>query len=176
MKPTSLKILIRKCTLADLAELIILAREVYADTFREFNTPENMQAYLDSAFDPLKLEGELNDPGSEFFFLYAGGALAGYLKVNEGSSQTDIHDPDALEIERIYVRQTHQHLGLGQVLIEYAIEIARRKHKRYAWLGVWEKNENAKAFYQHLGFTKVGEHPFVMGTDHQTDNILRLDL
>lgn len=32
----------------------------------------------------------------------------GYFKLNIGAAQTDVHDPNALEIERIYVVEHHQ--------------------------------------------------------------------
>ena len=43
--------------------------------------------------------------------LYWGDKLAGYLKLNESSAQTDIHDGDSLEIERIYVTKAFQGQG-----------------------------------------------------------------
>jgi ribosomal protein S18 acetylase RimI-like enzyme len=176
MMAAAMEIQLRKCTLADLASLAALGRQTYETTFKAFNTPENMAAYLDEAFDLDKLAGELADPGSEFYFLHVDGALAGYLKVNEGGAQTDLREPDGFEIERIYVDAGRQRLGLGKFLIDAALELARVKHKRYVWLGVWERNANALAFYRHMGFYKIGEHAFVMGTDRQTDAILRLDL
>ena len=41
--------------------------------------------------------------GSEFYFIYSDNALAGYLKINYAPAQSDINDPDSVEIERIYV-------------------------------------------------------------------------
>ena len=38
------------------------------------------------------------------------------------------------------------------------------------WLGVWERNERAKAFYARQGFRQVGRQIFVVGSDPQTDN------
>jgi ribosomal protein S18 acetylase RimI-like enzyme len=66
--------------------------------------------------------------------------------------------------------------GLGRALIEHAIKIAWEKKKTYIWLGVWEKNEKALAFYQKHRFYKIGTHPFFMGDDEQTDYIMRKDL
>jgi ribosomal protein S18 acetylase RimI-like enzyme len=167
---------LRKCTLLDLDELREIAYKTYDDTFRHLNTPENMQAYLDTAFDRGRLQAELEDPDSAFYFLLLDGALAGYLKLNEGPSQTDLKDPDSLEIERIYVVPSCQGQGLGKYLIREALEIARRKGKRYAWLGVWEKNEKAIAFYRRIGFRKIGTHEFIMGDEHQIDYLMQLDL
>ncbi|HNX15665.1 MAG TPA: GNAT family N-acetyltransferase, partial [Oscillospiraceae bacterium] len=91
-------------------------------------------------------------------------------------SQTDINDVQSLELERIYVDAKFQGRGLGRVLMEHAIEIARERKKSYVWLGVWEKNDKAIAFYQKNGFYKIGTHLFIMGDEEQIDYIMRRDL
>jgi diamine N-acetyltransferase len=171
-----MSVTIRKCELSDLMDLQAISCQTYDDTFRAMNTPETMEAYLSAAFDLSKLEAELRDPRSTFFFLYDGEHLAGYLKVNEYHAQTEGSDPTALEIERIYVKKEFQGLGYGKWLIQYALEIARKRNKRSAWLGVWEKNEKAIAFYERMGFVKTGTHIFVMGKEQQTDFVMRMEL
>jgi ribosomal protein S18 acetylase RimI-like enzyme len=140
------------------------------------NTPETMTAYLDAAFAPDKIQSELRTEGSVFYFLYADGALAGYLKLNIGNAQTDIHDPQSLEVERIYIRREFQGLGFGRVLLEKAAAEAITLGKSFLWLGVWEKNENAIAFYKKHGFYVIGTHGFVMGDEVQNDFLLRREL
>ena len=108
--------------------------------------------------------------------MYCDENIAGYLKLNEASSQTDINDSDSLEIERIYVVSEYQGTGLGDFLIEKAIQKAIERNKKYAWLGVWEKNQKAIRFYQKNGFYEIGTHLFCMGNDEQTDYIMRKDL
>jgi ribosomal protein S18 acetylase RimI-like enzyme len=41
-----------------------------------------------------------------------------------------------------------------------------------AWLGVWEHNPRAIAFYRKWGFVEVGEHTFPVGDDPQRDLVL----
>ena len=167
---------IRLCTQEDLGILSDFSRRTYFETFAEQNTPENMAAYLDKAFGTEKLRGELENRDSAFYFLYCGGTLAGYLKLNEVPAQTDLHDSHSLEIERIYVAKEFQGKGLGRRLMTYAISAAMQRKKAYVWLGVWEKNEKALAFYRKNGFYQIGTHTFVMGDDPQTDYIMRKDL
>ncbi len=167
---------LRKCIAEDLSDLQKISIDTYSETFEKFNSKENMDAYLSDAFNTPKLEKELRDPHSEFYFLYCDGQLAGYLKVNEVPSQTDIHDPLSLEIERFYILRAFQGTGMGQFLMEQALSMAIARKKEYVWLGVWEHNEKAKRFYQKNGFYKIGAHSFVMGDDDQTDFVLRKDL
>jgi len=166
---------LRPCSLADLNELQAIARQTYDDTFRAQNTPETMQAYLDSAFNEEKLAAELQTPGSNFYFLEVDGQQAGYLKLNRGEAQSDLREEDSLEIERIYLKSEYQGRGLGKWLLHQALAMARQAGMRSAWLGVWQKNQHAIDFYARMGFRVVGTHEFVMGDDHQTDYIMRLE-
>lgn len=165
-----------QCGMADMDELRMLAIRTYYETFAALNTPENMEEYLRRAFAREKLSRELSDKNSMFFLLRADDKPAGYLKVNEAPSQTDVNDPASLEIERIYVSGEFQGEGLGRYLMEHAIRMAAARKKKYVWLGVWEKNEKAIRFYKRNGFCRIGTHSFVMGEDEQTDYIMRKEL
>lgn len=171
-----MKIEIRLCPASEVALLRDIGEETYEDTFRHLATPEDMAAYLKEAFNLDKIAAELANPDSRFYFLRVDGQLAGYLKVNDGPAQSDLQDPEALEIERIYVRAPYQGRGLGAKLIDFALELAREMGKRSAWLGVWEKNTAAIGFYQKMGFEIAGTHVFRMGEDAQSDYIMRKEL
>jgi ribosomal protein S18 acetylase RimI-like enzyme len=161
------------CSIDEVEALRQIAYETYDQTFRPLNTIETIEKYLEEAFNREKLLEELSNPKSNFFFLYADGELSGYLKVNEAPAQSDLNDPDSLELERIYVRKESQGKGLGKVLITYAIQIAGERAKQYVWLGVWERNINAIAFYKKMGFTVAGTHTFRMGDEIQQDLIMK---
>ncbi|SEM85611.1 Ribosomal protein S18 acetylase RimI [Terribacillus saccharophilus] len=163
---------IKKCSIKDLQILQKVSVETFTDTFKDQNTPENMKAYLDKAYASKKLENELLNTSSQFFFIYLNEELAGYLKVNTDDAQTEEMNDDSLEIERIYVRSKFQKQGLGKYLMNKAIELATESRKNVIWLGVWEKNQNAIAFYSKNGFVKTGAHSFYMGDEEQVDYIL----
>lgn len=171
-----MKLTIRECVMDDLLSLREISYKTYNDTFRQMNTPSNMKAYNEKAFDIDKLRGELSNRHSFFYFLYSDEELSGYLKLNEYKAQTDIYDPQSLEIERIYVTKEFQGKGLGNTLINKAIDVAKIREKLYVWLGVWEKNNKAIQFYKRNGFYVIGKHSFFMGEEEQTDFIMRKDL
>ncbi|MFB1099637.1 GNAT family N-acetyltransferase [Terribacillus sp. JSM ZJ617] len=165
-------ITIKKCSMEDLQILQEISIETFRDTFKDQNSPENMKAYLDKAYTLNKLEMELLHTSSQFFFIYSNAELAGYLKVNIDDAQSEEMDDASLEIERIYVRRKFQKQGIGKFLMNKAIEIAIELNKKTIWLGVWEKNQNAIAFYSKNGFVKTGAHAFHMGDEEQVDYIL----
>jgi diamine N-acetyltransferase len=168
-----LNITIRPCQLSELETLRAIGYETYDETFRSMNTQETMDRYLEEAFNRERLSSELANEDSRFFFLYANDALAGYLKINDAPSQSDINDPESLEIERIYIRKACKGKGLGSHLMRFAIKLAAEKGKRFVWLGVWEKNGAAISFYQKMGFEEAGRHSFRMGDELQSDLIMK---
>lgn len=160
----------------DLPALVAISRETFADTFGEYNSAEDMAKFLDENYNEEKLGGEMATPGSFFYFLKVDGEVAGYLKLDVADAQNEDVDPDGLEVERIYLRKSFQHRGLGKQLFEFAEEKGREWGKSVLWLGVWEHNENAKNFYASRGLTRFSEHVFVLGDDRQTDFLLKKPL
>lgn len=163
---------IKKCTFEDLHTLQEISYETFDETFKHQNSPENMNTYLERAFNLTQLEKELSNISSQFFFVYHNSEVAGYLKVNMDEAQSEKMDGESLEIERIYVKNKFQKLGLGKLLLNKAIEIAMERDKKKIWLGVWEKNENAIVFYKNMGFVQTSSHSFYMGDEEQIDLIM----
>ncbi|MCG3419823.1 GNAT family N-acetyltransferase [Oceanobacillus jordanicus] len=161
-----------KCNLEDLKILQEISIETFKNTFEAQNSPENMKAYQEKAFNSQQLEMELANIYSEFFFVYYNNEVVGYLKINTNDAQSEVMGDTSLEIERIYIKNKYQKHGLGKYLINKSIEIAIERSKKEIWLGVWEKNENAIAFYKKMGFVQTGSHSFYMGDEEQTDIIM----
>ena len=80
--------------------------------------------------------------------------------------------PAPLELKRLYVAAAWHGRGVAQALMDAALMAARTCGARTLWLGVWERNPRAAAFYAKHGFRRVGEHTFVLGEDVQTDWLL----
>ncbi|WP_433744010.1 GNAT family N-acetyltransferase [Paenibacillus amylolyticus] len=163
---------IERCTFKHLSELQEISYETFNETFKAQNSPENMKAYLEKAFNREQLEKELSIADSQFLFIYVKHKVAGYMKVNINDAQSEKMSVESLEIERVYIKKEFQKHGLGKVLLHKAIELATAHHKTSIWLGVWEKNENAIAFYEKMGFVQTGAHAFYMGDEEQIDLIM----
>jgi ribosomal protein S18 acetylase RimI-like enzyme len=52
------------------------------------------------------------------------------------------------------------------------IDEAKHAGHDSVWLGVWERNVRAQAFYRKWNFRTVGEHMFRLGADLQRDLIM----
>lgn len=160
--------------LSDVDDLLYLSRKIFYDSFADQNKPENIKSYMDMAYNRDQLLSELLDPLSEHYFICDDEKKIGFLKLNKAGVQSDINDPDSLELQRIYIDGAYQGHGLGAMLLEKAKERTRALHLNYIWLGVWEKNPDAIRFYQRHGYVIFGEHQFVMGDEVQTDILMKL--
>lgn len=160
-------------TIDNILQLQEICRNTFAETFYSNNSEEYMKEYLDNAFATERLKVELSDQNSQFFFATLKDKIIGYLKINMGQSQTENKDENALEIERIYVLKEFHGKKVGQLLYEKAIEISKQTTVDYIWLGVWEKNTRAIRFYKKNSFEEFGKHIFTLGTDEQTDIMMR---
>ena len=168
---------IRQLTLADLDQLQSISRTTFHETFAADNSEADMAHYLEYNFSASRLAQALVNPESRFYFAEDddGNAL-GYLKTNTGAAQSEPQDPQALEIERIYVLSAHHGQGVGAALYRQARHDAEQQGAPYLWLGVWEHNRSALQFYQKHGFTAFASHTFTLGSDAQTDILMKLDL
>ena len=163
---------IKPITTSDVEKLQKVSRKTFKTTFDPYTAPNDMVRFLEEDYETVKLVKEIENPNSRFYFLMVQNEIAGYLKINVGDAQTEHLRENALEVERIYLRSSFQHRGLGNVLLDFAEKTAREEGKDYMWLGVYEKNVPAQHFYKRHGFSKVSQHTFQVGSDPQTDWLL----
>ncbi|WP_317167591.1 GNAT family N-acetyltransferase [Chryseobacterium sp. c4a] len=168
--------MITKITENDITELQEISKKTFSETFSKDNAEESMAQYLETSFTTEKLLAELNDRNSEFYFARLNHKVIGYLKLNMGSSQTEMKKDNALEIERIYVSKDFHGKKVGQALYDKAMAIATEKNADYIWLGVWENNLKAISFYKKNGFREFDRHIFRLGNEEQTDIMMKMNL
>lgn len=160
----------------DAAALSKISTDTFFETFERFNTKEDMEAYLLQNFTTDRLHEELADPASQFVMALCEGMLAGYMKLRRSDPPAELATQPALEIERLYVSKPYQSKKVGAALMQHAIDTARSEGSKALWLGVWEHNPKAIAFYERWGFKTFGSHGFQLGSDLQTDLLMKLML
>lgn len=166
-------IIIRQLSPQDIQPLRDISIRTFREAFSDQNAAEHMDAYIAEAMSEERLTAELANEASEFFFAFHEEELSGYLKINFGTAQTEQLDGPCMEIERIYVYASAYGLGVGQALLDVAITRAREEDLSFVWLGVWEHNSRAKRFYGKNGFKAFGTHIFYLGSDAQTDVLMK---
>ncbi|MCH4842621.1 GNAT family N-acetyltransferase [Bifidobacterium pseudolongum] len=149
-----------------------LSIATFAETFASLNTEEDMEQYNERHFSTDELQREIDNPDSTFMVAKVDGVPAGYMKVNVGDAQTEEMLGNRMEVQRLYILRQYKRNGLGARFMHTAFDMARAQGKSVIWLGVWEHNDAAIAFYKRMGFVQFGSHDFVLGEDRQTDLLM----
>ena len=112
-----MSVVIRKVLPEEVAELKVISEDTFRETFAHDNTEAQLQGYFDTALSEEVLLDEITHEESRYFFILVDGEKAGFLKTNVGSAQTEQHLDNAFEIQRIYISQAFQGMGLGKQLL-----------------------------------------------------------
>jgi ribosomal protein S18 acetylase RimI-like enzyme len=167
-----MSIVIRAGAVADAPALAELAARTFREAFAADNRPEDMALHLTRAYGPSQQAKELADPDISTLFVEVDGQTAGYAQLRSGETPACVTGEAPIELWRFYIAQSWHGRGIAQALMQRVDSEAVRRGARTLWLGVWERNERAKAYYKKTGFTDVGSHVFMVGGDAQTDRIL----
>ena len=163
---------VRRAQVNDAAMLAELGARTFRESFGAENTPENMAAYLEIAFDVSLIARELADLRVTYLVGEIGNAAASYAMVREVDAPASVSGPSPLELVRFYVDDPWHGTGVARMMMDACDDEARRRGARTLWLGVWERNPRAIRFYEKCGFRDVGSHEFVLGEDVQTDRVM----
>jgi diamine N-acetyltransferase len=165
---------IRSASADDAPVLSLFGATTFRDTFESGNTSQDMERYLAEAVTPDRQATEIADSAgavllAEHISESGDAELVGYAHLVSGDAPAAVRGAAPLELKRLYVARAWHGRRVAQRLMEAAIDAARARGAQTLWLGVWERNPRAVAFYAKYGFARVGEHTFVLGGDAQTD-------
>ena len=166
-------LIIRRGTAADAALLAELGARTFSETFAPDNSAADMAAYLDSAFSPAQQAAELADSSSLFLIAEKDRVALGYAMLRSGNVLENVTGDRPIEVVRLYVSRATLGSGVGPALMQACIDEARQRGYKTLWLGVWEHNGRAQAFYRKWNFTGIGTHIFHLGDDPQTDILMQ---
>lgn len=168
--------LIRRADVTDADLLAELGARTFSDAFAADNNPEDMAAYLAASFSPAKLAEEILDTRSIHFVAEIDDEAAGYAQLYAGATPDCVTGAMPIELLRLYVVARWHGRGVSAALMRACIDEARRAGRQTLWLGVWEHNGRAQAFYRKWSFREVGEQIFQLGSDRQTDVVMAREI
>lgn len=163
---------IRRGVVADASALAAFAARTFHETFAADNRPEDMAAHLASSFGVALQTRELGDPDIATLLAVRGDILVAFAQVRRKHPPPCVTQARPIELQRFYVDRPAHGTGVAQALMGAARQAAREFGGEHLWLGVWERNPRAIAFYTKAGFRDVGSTVFQVGPDRQTDRVL----
>jgi ribosomal protein S18 acetylase RimI-like enzyme len=163
---------IRIATAADAEMLTEFARRTFYDAFAPMNSPENIEAYMSQNFTLQKFSEQLADPRAIFLIAEIETTPVAFAKLYDGKVLDCVGGFAPVEIERFYVDRQFHGKGIAQTLMQACFDRARQSGHGTIYLGVWENNHRAIAFYRKCGFDVVGSHAFQLGDETQNDFLM----
>lgn len=163
---------IRKARLGDAKGLSEIAEATFRATFGSMNTAEHMELHCRSSYGERIQATEISDPGMVTLVSEAEGRLIGYAQLRWGEVPGCVSAKSPGEIQRFYIVEDWHGKGIAQELMKACIDELKQRRSDALWLGVWEHNPRAIAFYRKLGFVEVGDHTFPLGGDPQRDIVM----
>ena len=156
----------------DAKMLAALAEKTFRDAFASVNTPEDMDLHCRNSYGEAIQAAEIASPGMLTLLCEIDGRAVGYAQLRRGHAPACVVAEAPGEVQRIYVESDCHGKGVAQALMDRCINETSHRGCDVIWLGVWERNPRAIAFYRKLGFREVGEHIFPLGNDPQRDIVM----
>lgn len=163
---------IKRASVSDVQILTEIGRKTFVEKFSKDNRKEDMDLYVSETFNFERQLSEIKDPNRFIEIAWIENQPAGFLHLLNGQPEPSVKGAKPIEILRLYADSQWHGKGVGTALMERSIKIAREQGFETIWLGVWEKNARAQAFYKKYGFEAGGQHMFRLGTDEQIDIIM----
>jgi ribosomal protein S18 acetylase RimI-like enzyme len=163
---------VRKAHGCDAKKLSELAEATFKATFGALNTAEHMELHCQTSYGEQIQAAEIADPGMVTLVSEDKGRLIAYAQLRWGEAPDCVSAQSPGEIQRLYVVEDWHGKGVAQELMKACISEIKEIGSDALWLGVWERNPRAIAFYKKFGFVEAGEHTFPLGGDPQRDIVM----
>lgn len=163
---------VRRAQATDARALAALAERSFRDTFAYANTAQDMDDYCKAHYSAELQAAQIADPSLITLIAGAPAALTGFAQLHPARTHPQVAAQAPGEIQRLYLAQDQQGSGLAQAMMAACQAELVNAGCDVIWLGVWEHNARAIAFYEKCGFQPVGETTFVLGQDRQRDIVM----
>jgi ribosomal protein S18 acetylase RimI-like enzyme len=163
---------VRRAESGDARRLAALAEATFRATFSAQNAREDIDLHCRNTYGEAIQAGEIADPDTVILLGEQDEKLVGYAQLRWRKAPGCVRAEAPGEIQRLYVVSNAHGQGIAHDLMNACLEEMTRRRSDVAWLGVWERNARAIAFYRKFGFAEVGEHVFLLGKDRQRDIVM----
>jgi ribosomal protein S18 acetylase RimI-like enzyme len=166
---------IKEASVHDAPSLCKLAADTFYETFKPYNTEEDIQAYIKKAYDVQIISNQLTNTGYYFAVAYINETAAGYIKLIFNQTHVKLSGTTT-ELEKIYVLKSYWDTKTGAALMQHAIDICKQRGFENLFLGVWQENERAVNFYRKFGFHVFDTRKFQLGSRLCEDYMMVIQL
>lgn len=168
--------IIRRAVPQDAENLAAFASRMYAQTFGNFTDPDDLEEFLSVTYGASQQREEITSENIRTLIAEFEDQIMGFAQLKQGSAPDCVSSESPIELWRFYIDKPWQGKGMASDLMDAAKVAAIELGGTSLWLGVWEINSRAIAFYKKQGFVIVGEKDFWVGKDRQSDRVMVVNL
>jgi ribosomal protein S18 acetylase RimI-like enzyme len=169
------EIVLRTCMPGDEEALALVGAATFLETFAGLLTGEDILAHCRVQHGASQYAAWLADAKYRLCLAEWKSAPVGFGVLSPPDLPVAITKDD-IELKRIYLLHRFQGGGMGRRLLEWSTAEARELGRKRLLLGVKADNTAALAFYDRVGFVRIGERKFLVGSMLCDDYILSLSL
>lgn len=160
----------------DAQQISDLGRQTYSEYFGHVYKKADLDTYLDRYFSIERVRQDLENPEIEYRIALNASQMLGYAKIGPTTLPLGRDRDNILELHRLYVRETRQGVGVGGILLSWAIDRAKERGANELCLGVWTNSKNAIKMYESRGFESEDEYEISIGSAKDYERIMSLKL
>jgi len=158
---------IRKATSADADHIVKIAHQTWWSTYSQILSTEQITYMLSVNYLSDKVADQIDTQAQTYLILEEEGqpvAFAAYSIREE--------DAEVYKLQKLYCHPSTQGKGYGKALINTVIEAVQQAGKKTLDLNV-NRGNNAKAFYEKMGFIIAYEEDIPIGPYWMNDYVMR---
>lgn len=166
--------ILRPATPADAEALAALGRDSFCASFAHLYSADDLNAFLQQCYSVEAVTQEIADPALLHCLVQdaADSSLAAYCKVQHPSGYAEYSDAkNPIALNQLYTDPARTGEGLGARLMDWTIDLAKKRDCDAIQLSVWSENFGAQRFYQRYGFGKIADIHFMVG-QHRDEELL----
>lgn len=169
----ALETTVRRVTLDDASRMAKLGAETFTETFGHLYSPQDLQHFLEESHSEAAWAAKLAKAGMAVWLAEIDDTPTGFIAVGPCKLPVKNLEPDAGEVQQLYVLKTHHNLKLGSRLMDIGMQWLEEQGFMPLYVGVWSENEGAQRFYRRYGFEKFGEYGFPVGDTIDREFIMK---
>lgn len=135
---------IRLATVSDIPGIQLIAALTWPHAYADILSPRQVEYMLNRMYSHATLENQMLQEGHQFFVAESDGKMLGFA----GCSP---YEDKVWKLHKLYVLPFQQKSGLGKSLLQ-TVEVFATKAGAEALVLNVNRQNNANAFYKHLGF------------------------
>lgn len=166
-RPTE-TMLIRKAFPHDIPLIRELADKIWPQTYSDILSGEQIDYMMKLMYSEQALAEQMKK-GDEFIIVYDSVQPIGFASVS-------MQEPRVFKLHKLYILPSYQGKGTGRFTIDELVKAIKRKGAASLTLNV-NRNNNAKVFYEKIGFTVIREEDIDIGNGYMmNDYVMEMKL